>query len=91
MEISRFTMFLLSLKKNHPTHRYWCGWMEDQVYCYFLNSGCSSMMGLLSEIGPYVFLRDGEMNLSSNPFSWNKEAHLLFIESPSDVGYSKNP
>lgn len=53
--------------------------------------GCSSMMGLLSEIGPYVFLKDGEMNLSVNPFSWNKEAHLLFIESPSDVGYSKNP
>lgn len=66
-------------------------WMNGGPGIFIYKKGCSSMMGLLSEIGPYVFLRDGEMNLSANPFSWNKEAHLLFIESPSDVGYSKNP
>lgn len=31
------------------------------------------------------------MILTENLFSWNRKAHLLFLESPSGVGFSRNP
>ena len=53
--------------------------------------GCSSLLGLITEIGPFV-IEDGERDFTTNPFPWNKKANLLFFESPSGVGFSKvNP
>ena len=50
--------------------------------------GCSSFFGMLGEIGPVIFDRDsGEMKL--NPFSWNQNSNLLFIEQPAGVGFSE--
>ena len=50
--------------------------------------GCSSLFGMLGENGPVIFDRDsGEMKL--NPFSWNKNSNLLFIEQPAGVGFSE--
>ena len=49
--------------------------------------GCSSMLGYLKEIGPYI-MDDGESAFKPNPYSWNREANLLFIEAPAGVGYS---
>lgn len=56
--------------------------------------GCSSMLGFLQEIGAYVLEEDQiyevGKELTPNPFSWLREANLLFIESPAGVGYSIN-
>merc|ERR1719331_2152893 len=49
--------------------------------------GCSSMLGLLQETGPYV-LESGATNYTVNPWAWNKETHILYIEQPAGVGYS---
>ena len=50
--------------------------------------GCSSLFGLLAEIGPVT-----EDNFAGkyeiNPYSWNKEVNLLAIEQPAGVGFSK--
>ena len=49
--------------------------------------GCSSLAGLFNENGPFVF-RDWSKDLYVNPYSWNQQANMLYIESPSGVGFS---
>ncbi|KDP37687.1 hypothetical protein JCGZ_06344 [Jatropha curcas] len=49
--------------------------------------GCSSVgAGAFSEHGP--FRPAGGVNLTRNEYSWNKEANILYLESPAGVGFS---
>ena len=49
--------------------------------------GCSSLLGLFTENGPFIF-DDGEYAIKPNPYPWNLRANLLYIESPAGVGFS---
>lgn len=49
--------------------------------------GCSSLLGFLQEHGPYV-VESGEYDFHPNEYSWNREANMLYIEAPANVGYS---
>ena len=52
--------------------------------------GCSSMLGLLQEHGPYAW-EDGAPGFTQNKYSWNNEANMFYIESPANVGFSVCP
>ncbi|XP_010271866.1 PREDICTED: serine carboxypeptidase-like 45 isoform X2 [Nelumbo nucifera] len=48
--------------------------------------GCSSIgTGAFSEHGPF---RPSGKNLVRNEYSWNKEANMLYLETPAGVGFS---
>ncbi|KAM9408146.1 lysosomal protective protein-like [Pholidichthys leucotaenia] len=49
--------------------------------------GCSSMVGLLTENGPFLIWDDGA-TLKYNSYSWNKITNVLYVESPVGVGFS---
>jgi cathepsin A (carboxypeptidase C) len=48
--------------------------------------GCSSLTGLFFELGPSSI--DKNIKLHRNPFSWNANASVIFLDQPVNVGYS---
>ncbi|KAK7368976.1 hypothetical protein VNO80_11009 [Phaseolus coccineus] len=63
---------------------------EEKPLVLWLNGGpgCSSVgYGATQEIGPFLVDTDGQ-GLKFNNFSWNREASMLFLESPVGVGFS---
>ncbi|KAF5789942.1 putative carboxypeptidase D [Helianthus annuus] len=49
--------------------------------------GCSSMMGAMTELGPFRINSDGK-TLFMNDYAWSNVANMLFLESPAGVGFS---
>jgi carboxypeptidase C (cathepsin A) len=49
--------------------------------------GCSSLDGLFYEHGPFIFINTGT-TLQPNPYSWNTNASVLYLEAPAGVGFS---
>ncbi|KHN97401.1 carboxypeptidase Y precursor [Metarhizium album ARSEF 1941] len=49
--------------------------------------GCSSFIGLFDELGPAT-IRKPDLVPVNNPYSWNSNASVIFIDQPVDVGYS---
>ncbi|KAF8450906.1 Alpha/Beta hydrolase protein [Boletus edulis BED1] len=52
--------------------------------------GCSSSVGLLFELGPCRIDITGTSTNGTtlNPYSWNNEANIFFLDQPVGVGYS---
>ena len=83
------------LNADDSKNRFWHYWFVESrsepatdPLVLWLNGGpgCSSLLGLLTELGP--FRVDPNGTLTANPFAWNKRANVLFVESPAGVGFS---
>ncbi|KAK7329920.1 hypothetical protein VNO77_24102 [Canavalia gladiata] len=63
---------------------------ENKPLVLWLNGGpgCSSVAyGASEEIGPFRINKTGS-SLYLNKYAWNREANILFLESPAGVGFS---
>lgn len=61
---------------------------ENDPVILWLNGGpgCSSMTGLLFELGPSFIKKDHGMEY--NDFAWNSNASVIFLDQPVNVGFS---
>ncbi|KAH3686923.1 hypothetical protein WICPIJ_002084 [Wickerhamomyces pijperi] len=61
---------------------------ENDPVILWLNGGpgCSSMTGLFFELGPSSI--GPELKPVYNPYSWNSNASVIFLDQPVGVGYS---
>lgn len=50
--------------------------------------GCSCLLGLIREIGPYIVMKEDLEGFKENPNSLHKIASVLYLEVPAGVGYS---
>ncbi|KAG9442274.1 hypothetical protein H6P81_018128 [Aristolochia fimbriata] len=63
---------------------------EEKPVVMWLNGGpgCSSVgYGEAQELGPFL-VQEGVPEIKFNNHTWNREANLLFLDSPVGVGYS---
>jgi cathepsin A (carboxypeptidase C) len=49
--------------------------------------GGSSMLGMLQELGPCLINEHGNGTVY-NPYGWNKDTALVFVDQPAGVGFS---
>lgn len=63
---------------NNPSH-------DPLVFWANGGPGCSGLLGLGTEMGPFTFNAGG--NLTLYPFTWNNIANILYVEQPAGVGF----
>ncbi|KAJ6002675.1 Peptidase S10 serine carboxypeptidase [Penicillium sp. IBT 35674x] len=72
---------------------FWLFDAEEKAYddnlIVWLNGGpgCSSLIGLTTGNGPFAFAGNST-RLVSNPYSWTKQGHVLYVDQPVGTGFS---
>ncbi|KAK3164306.1 hypothetical protein QOZ80_1AG0015610 [Eleusine coracana subsp. coracana] len=92
--VSQFSGYVTVNERNGRALFYWFfeahASPAQKPLLLWLNGGpgCSSVgYGAASELGP-LLVNDNGTGFEFNKFSWNREANVLFLESPVGVGFS---
>ncbi|AKB37439.1 Tyrosine decarboxylase [Methanosarcina siciliae C2J] len=89
-EIQLFYWFFES-QKFHPTQSRNDEEIGKTPLLVWLNGGpgAPSTLGLFLENGPYRIQDGAGGKLLENPYSWNKDAHIIYWDQPIGTGYSR--
>ena len=78
--------FLMAESRSDPANDPLVIWLQG-------GPGCSSMLGMFTENGPYNFRYNRDkikdpFEFESNEFSWNNEANVMYVDQPLGTGFS---
>jgi carboxypeptidase C (cathepsin A) len=73
--------YILVSSKNDPKN-------DPVVFWFNGGPGCSSLLGFMQENGPLI-IDDFETEVKENPFPWNANANVVYLEAPAGVGFSR--
>jgi len=76
---ARHLFFYFFESRNNPDK-------DDVIFWTNGGPGCSSSVGLFMELGPCRVTNPN--NSTFNPYSWNEQANIFFIDQPIGVGFS---
>lgn len=76
----RHLWYWLVESRHRPRHAPLVLWLTG-------GPGCSSMIAMLAEHGPYS-LDAHNLSLAINPYSWNTHANIIYIDQPVNTGFS---
>lgn len=79
-EADKHLFFWFFESRNNPVNDPVILWLNG-------GPGCSSMTGLFFELGPSS-INGTTLKPIYNPYSWNSNASIIFLEQPVGVGYS---
>lgn len=78
-ELKRHLWYWFFESRNEPSTDPLVLWMTG-------GPGCSGLVALFKENGPYIIHDD--LSLTLNPYSWNSKANVIWIDQPVGSGYS---
>lgn len=58
---------------------------DDLIFWMNGGPGCSSLVGMAGETGPFIFGPDGP---KPNPYSWTKAANIVYVSQPVGVAFT---
>ena len=78
--------FIMAESRNDPATDPLIIWLQG-------GPGCSSMLGLYTENGPFNFKYNKEnimdpFEFEYNEFSWNNNANVMYVDQPLGTGFS---
>ncbi|WFD42919.1 carboxypeptidase D [Malassezia psittaci] len=86
----------ISAKKNESDELFFWLWEpandvghDDVVVWLNGGPGCSSLEGLFQENGPFSLPMQKEWVVKQNPYSWTNLSHVVWVENPVGVGFTK--
>ncbi|TQS33513.1 hypothetical protein Golomagni_06140 [Golovinomyces magnicellulatus] len=79
-ENDKHLFFWFFESRNDPTNDPVVLWLNG-------GPGCSSMAGLFEELGP-ASIPNRDLKPVRNPYSWNNNASVIFLDQPVDTGFS---
>ena len=62
---------------------------DPLIFWYQGGPGCSGLLGLFTEHGPFRVQPDGTVDLAQ--YTWNQYASIVYLEQPTGVGFSFDP